>query len=93
MIQIVVIDDGSRPDDAHANEQIVHENCETAAYHYLDSAGATGAGPSFARNVGITLSTGRSEPSMPRVEFDTWIGPSRFITMRARPSEKLLLQR
>jgi hypothetical protein len=43
--------------------------------------------------VGITLSTGRSEPSMPRVEFDTWIGPSRFITMRARPSEKLLLQR
>jgi glycosyltransferase involved in cell wall biosynthesis len=58
-IQIVVIDDGSRTDDAQANEQLTRVNFDAAAYHYLDSAGATGAGPSFARNVGITLATGR----------------------------------
>jgi glycosyltransferase involved in cell wall biosynthesis len=58
-IQIVVVDDGSQPEHARSNAQLVREIAEHALYHHVDSAGARGGGPAFARNVGIKLSTGR----------------------------------
>jgi glycosyltransferase involved in cell wall biosynthesis len=56
--QIVVIDDGSNATHAALNKRLAHR-FEHATYHYLDSAGGKGAGPAFARNVGIHLAQGR----------------------------------
>jgi glycosyltransferase involved in cell wall biosynthesis len=56
-LQVIVVDDGSKAQEAHANEQLVQEH--NFNYHYLASAVTRGAGPAFTRNVGIALASGR----------------------------------
>jgi glycosyltransferase involved in cell wall biosynthesis len=58
-VELVVIDDGSTAECARWNEQFTRNGFEHATYHHVDSAGAGGGGPSFARNVGIKLAQGR----------------------------------
>jgi glycosyltransferase involved in cell wall biosynthesis len=54
-VHIVVIDDGSTPEQASLNKKLTLEISHSATYHHMDSAGSKGAGPAFARNVGISL--------------------------------------
>jgi glycosyltransferase involved in cell wall biosynthesis len=58
-VEVVVVDDGSTLECAQENEQFVRRSFENAIYHYVDTAGAKGGGPSFARNIGIKLAQGR----------------------------------
>ena len=58
-IELVVVDDGSTPEHARSNEKCTRESCANAIYQHVDSAGARGGGPAFARNIGIKLSHGR----------------------------------
>lgn len=55
-LQVVIVDDGSKPEEAAANRQLAQERNFT--YHYLASAATRGAGPAFSRNVGIGLASG-----------------------------------
>jgi glycosyltransferase involved in cell wall biosynthesis len=60
-VQLVVIDDGSTPECARENEELTQRAGPKAwaTYHHIDSGGATGGGPAFARNIGIKLARGR----------------------------------
>jgi glycosyltransferase involved in cell wall biosynthesis len=57
-LHIVVVDDGSNPECARRNEQILGGIFADATYHYVDTAGARGGGAAFARNLGIKLARG-----------------------------------
>jgi glycosyltransferase involved in cell wall biosynthesis len=58
-VEIIVVDDGSLPESARSNEEFLSRGFDNATYHYIDTAGAKGGGPSFARNIGIKLARGR----------------------------------
>jgi glycosyltransferase involved in cell wall biosynthesis len=58
-VELVVVDDGSKPECARSNEQFIRHRFENATYHHVDVAGARGGGPGFARNIGIKLARGR----------------------------------
>lgn len=57
--EIVVVDDGSSPEDAAANLKTLNAVApSTGRYIYLPGHHPHGSGPSYARNVGIMSSTG-----------------------------------
>ena len=56
LIELVLIDDGSSPDNAARNQTLAREMMPVVCYRYLDAA--RGSGPSAARNQGLALATG-----------------------------------
>lgn len=57
-MEVIVVDEGSEPVHASANEQVVAALGPAFRYHYLPSHNPVGSGPSYTRNVGVALAKG-----------------------------------
>jgi hypothetical protein len=57
-VEVVVVDDGSLPDNGRANEALVAALGRASSYRYIDSREQGGSGPSVARNAGLKAARG-----------------------------------
>ena len=74
-VELILVDDGSSPEHASANEQLARD--ANARYEYIPSSAARGSGPSYARNRGIELATGDLIAFCD--DDDLWVDPDHLL--------------
>lgn len=57
-LELIVVDDGSTPQEASRNEELTRAARDNASYVYLEGANGHGSGPSIVRNAGLQRATG-----------------------------------
>lgn len=70
-VEVVLVDDGSEPEQAAANEALLRETVSRGRYLFLDAR--HGSGPSVARNRGLAVATGELITFCDDDDF--WIDP------------------